>query len=369
MNRMVLLSVVIVILLKLALLFLSNVKHLKNSRIMQLKPQFISLIVCQFLRNKSPFECLFHQTFDYVFLRIFRCLCFSLLLPYNAHKLDYRSTSYVFLGYSSSQLGYRCLDLSYNRIYISRHVGFHEHVFPFNEFAHSPHISPSVPPLYLLLSPAYPSSPSFQHKLSQPHHPSQITRRSPHHHLHLSLLIIFTSSSYAVPTLSLSNSPFVVVSPASPPGSPYPFGNSASSLLGLNLYVDLFTYSLPQQNSTNQSPVPPLTWHHLMVLRPRQQKTVNISSGFVSSLLASAPQITSPSTLEPLNFKEADQYLCWHTAIKSEIVALYANATWSLVLFDPSMNIVGCWWVYKIKHQANGAINRYKACLVVWGFT
>jgi len=83
---------------------------------------------------------------DYVFLRIFRCLCFSLLLPYNAYKLDHRSTSYVFLGYNSSQLGYRCLDLSYNHIYISRHVGFHEHVFPFNEFAHSPAyitISPS----------------------------------------------------------------------------------------------------------------------------------------------------------------------------------------------------------------------------------
>jgi len=120
------------------------------------------------------------------------------------------------------------------------------------------HISPSVPPLCLLLSPAYPSSPSFQHKLSQPHHPTPITRQSPHHHLHLSLLIIFTSSSYAVPALSLSNSPFVVVSPASPPGSASLFGNSASSLLGLNLCVDLFTYSLPQQNSTNRSPVPPL---------------------------------------------------------------------------------------------------------------
>jgi histone deacetylase 1/2 len=106
-----------------------------------------------------------------------------------------------------------------------------------------------------------------------------------------------------------------------------------------------------------------------MVLRPRQQKTVNISFGSASFLLASAPRVTSPSTLEPLNFKEVDQYLCWHTAIKSEIVALYANATWSLVSFDPSMNIVGCRWVYKIKHQADGAIDHYKACLVAWGFT
>jgi histone deacetylase 1/2 len=40
--------------------------------------------------------------------------------------LDYRSTSWVFLGYSSSHLSYCCLDLSSHRIYISRHILFHE---------------------------------------------------------------------------------------------------------------------------------------------------------------------------------------------------------------------------------------------------
>jgi hypothetical protein len=40
--------------------------------------------------------------------------------------LDYRSTSWVLLGYSSSHLSYRYLDLSSHRIYISRHILFHE---------------------------------------------------------------------------------------------------------------------------------------------------------------------------------------------------------------------------------------------------
>jgi histone deacetylase 1/2 len=57
------------------------------------------------LNHKTPFECLLKSTPDYGFLRTFRCLCFPLLRPYNAHKLDFRSSPCVFLGYSNSHLG------------------------------------------------------------------------------------------------------------------------------------------------------------------------------------------------------------------------------------------------------------------------
>jgi len=90
------------------------------------------------LRNKSPFQCLLHQPPNYDFLRTFICLYFPFLRPYNAHKLDYHSTSCVFLGYSSSHLGYCCLDLSSKHLYISRRVRFNEHVFSFLESAHLP---------------------------------------------------------------------------------------------------------------------------------------------------------------------------------------------------------------------------------------
>jgi len=93
-----------------------------------------------------------------------------------------------------------------------------------------------------------------------------------------------------------------------------------------------------------------------MVLCSRQQKTANISSVSASSPSVSASRVMSPSTLEPLSFKEAGQYLCWHTAMKDEIAALHANVTWSLVSFNPSMNIVGYRWVYKIKRRADGPL-------------
>jgi histone deacetylase 1/2 len=80
--------------------------------------------------------------------------------------------------------------------------------------------------------------------------------------------------------------------------------------------------------------------------------------------LSSESRVTSSPNLEPLNFKEAGQFLCWYSAMKYEIVVLYDNGTWSLVPFDPIMNVLGCQWVYKIKRRADGGIDCYKARLV-----
>jgi hypothetical protein len=82
------------------------------------------------LNHKTPFEYILKSTPDYPFLRTFRCLYFPFLHPYNAHKLDFCSSTCVFLGYNTSHLGYCCLDLSSKHIYLARYVRFHENVFP-----------------------------------------------------------------------------------------------------------------------------------------------------------------------------------------------------------------------------------------------
>jgi histone deacetylase 1/2 len=90
----------------------------------------INRIPTPVLQNKSLFECLFHCTPNYNFLRIFGCL-FSIFASIHAHKLDFCYSPCVFLGYNSSHLGYRCLDLASHHIYVSRHVRFCENIFPF----------------------------------------------------------------------------------------------------------------------------------------------------------------------------------------------------------------------------------------------
>ncbi|GJX49056.1 ribonuclease H-like domain-containing protein, partial [Tanacetum coccineum] len=81
------------------------------------------------INNEVSFTRLFGTSPDYSLLRIFGCLCYPHLYP--NHKLETRATLSLFLGHTSNHRGYRCLDLTTNKIIISRHVIFDETNFPY----------------------------------------------------------------------------------------------------------------------------------------------------------------------------------------------------------------------------------------------
>ena len=56
-------------------------------------------------------------------------------------------------------------------------------------------------------------------------------------------------------------------------------------------------------------------------------------------------------------------------ATVDELQAMEANGTWTVESLPPGKNVVGCKWVYTIKYNADGTIERYKARLVAKGFT
>jgi hypothetical protein len=77
-----------------------------------------------------PHVALFGSAPSYEHLRVFDCACYPNTTATAPHKLSPRSTRCVFLGYSADHKGYRCLDLSTNRLIVSRHVVFNEDSFP-----------------------------------------------------------------------------------------------------------------------------------------------------------------------------------------------------------------------------------------------
>lgn len=78
--------------------------------------------------NVSPFEHLYLTTPDYKSLKVFGCACFVLLQPHEYTKLEPRARLCRFLGYGTKHKGYRCWDPISQRIRISRHVVFWEHI-------------------------------------------------------------------------------------------------------------------------------------------------------------------------------------------------------------------------------------------------
>lgn len=69
--------------------------------------------------------------------------------------------------------------------------------------------------------------------------------------------------------------------------------------------------------------------------------------------------------IEPKKYRHAVSNSNWRGAMGSEIIALEVNHTRDLVDLPLGNKVLGCKWVYKIKHKSDGSIERYKARLVV----
>jgi hypothetical protein len=83
------------------------------------------------LSYDTPIHKLLGMTHDYSSFRVFGCACWSNLQPYNSHKFQLRSTRCVLLGYRNMHKGFKCLDISSGRIYVSCDAIFDELIFPF----------------------------------------------------------------------------------------------------------------------------------------------------------------------------------------------------------------------------------------------
>ncbi|BBG98547.1 RmlC-like cupins superfamily protein [Prunus dulcis] len=72
--------------------------------------------------------------------------------------------------------------------------------------------------------------------------------------------------------------------------------------------------------------------------------------------------------VEPSSYAQACQDPKWVAAMHSELQALEAHHTWSLVSLPPSHRPIGCKWIFRIKYNSDGTVDRFKARLVAKGF-
>ncbi|KAL0379086.1 UNVERIFIED_CONTAM: Retrovirus-related Pol polyprotein from transposon RE1 [Sesamum radiatum] len=268
---------------------------------------------------KSPFELLHKKSPSYHTLKTFGCLCYASNTTPHKTKFDARALRCIFIGYPQGQKGYKLFDIDHKTTLISRDVIFHEHFFPYLQ--------------KLSTSPCSPISISV-HDLNFPS----------------------TSIHSSTPTSVTDN--LDVVTPDSSLDSHIPSTDLPAEPISTP------TFPAPVRKSTRISKPPAwLDDFHCNLSHTSVITSTDLSlshKGFLAAL----------STIqEPRTYMQARGSIKWVQAMQQELAALETNETWEIVELPKGKKPIGCKWVYKIKLNPDGSVERYKARLVAKGYT
>jgi hypothetical protein len=93
---------------------------------------------------------------------------------------------------------------------------------------------------------------------------------------------------------------------------------------------------------------------------------------FVTGVIPLVAEAISDAHGDPSTISEAQSrpdWPLWQRAMDREMKTLEDAGTWETVPRPPGRNIVGSKWVFRIKRNADGSVEKYKARLVARGFT
>lgn len=278
------------------------------------------------LNNKSPYELLLKKQPDYSSLKVFGCLCYVSTHLKDRHKFSKRADSCVFLGYATGYKGYRVLVLDTNIISISRNVVFHETEFPYKTATSQP--DDLFAKVILLVS---------THVVLD----NMIPLPSPY------------STASFVPNATNSSVPVIPgTSSLAPSGArPRRTGKGPSYLSDYHCSLARHSPEKARSYATSLYPISSVLYYS------------KLSPAFQSIVLS-----VSTKTI-PSNFRQAITSDMWKDAMGVEFAGMNTNKTYTSVSLPPGKNVVGCRWVYALKYNADGTVERPRARLVAQGCT
>ncbi|RVW45031.1 Retrovirus-related Pol polyprotein from transposon TNT 1-94 [Vitis vinifera] len=326
------------------------------------------------LDNKSPVEILksfypHFRTSNGLTPRVFGCTTFVHVHSQHGDKLYPRAIKRVFLGYSSTQKGYKCYNPSARKFYISIDVTFTENkpFFPKSflqgeismmedspcesfEPLDLPHVSTHGDEEPESSKSITPKSPNFTTVPVSSPVPASVTRNFPQFPKVYSREKVIPEQKHVQESNSDPGNEITVRS--NPPLHTQPGETSTDSTDNLDLDLPIAVRKGTREY-TNRSLYP---LSHYVSLKHLSLAHKN----FIVSLT---------TTIIPNTVSEALTKRKWKDAMREEMSALEKNKTWEIVERPKGKNIVDCKWIFILKYKADGSLERHKTRLVAKGYT
>lgn len=306
--------------------------------------------------GKSPFELWFKKKPTIRHLKIIGCECYAHVPKQKRTKLSKKAEKCIMIGYDGDE-GYRLLSKD-GKLIRSRDVTFNESVLtPIGQAGDSEEQS-SIEIYFPLSAPPMCDAREDNHTESS----SDRTSSSP------------DEPSSAMPPTSLDSTVSQQVE-SSQNDVTEPFERSLeaslprsleASLPGSPVYEDALDDNIDNEVPENLDDI--AETNNRMTLRDRNQIRPPIRFGDYAMIAADVLNGIN----EPNSYKEAmtsshkDQ---WVKAMDSEVKSLKENKTWILVDLPKDRKPISCKWIYKIKTNADGSLDKFKARLVARGYT
>ncbi|KAG7547574.1 Zinc finger CCHC-type superfamily [Arabidopsis suecica] len=273
----------------------------------------INRVATRTLVEKTPYEALKNKKPNIEHLRVFGCICYAKAESAHLKKLDDRSRILVHLGTEPGSKAYRLLDPTRRKIVVSRDVIFDEtKKWKWNRTEHE---NDNDPGMFSL------SFGDFGNNGIREYVVTEETGRDEEN-----------ASSNEVNNEDDDNSDFENVSP---------------------------THNIINSEQQEQ---PKLRRSERQVTKPKYLQD------YVLLAELECERILLILNDEPWDYNDAKDIKEWKEACNEEISSITKNRTWDLVDLPVGAKPIGLKWVFKIKRNSDGSINKHKARLVAKGY-